>query len=252
MNTSTHLHYYELESRAWIHVSDSGTAIHPHSCQITSFPRSFLKSLDRMWSSTFYTSTRQVSCSTAPATVDRSGDVTETKPSQEVLPCPRGRFSNAVQPFLPTLLSCKQTPPVFSAAAGLSRATLLWHKHFCQGFHNWSPSLTSKPGLLAKYVFPSNVLPTLSPANTITSCFASASLVMGMEKDWNGACCIHQGGHVSRQRKRTFAKPALWNLVQLFLVKISLSDSSQRCMKKASGSWRKDLINTGILSIQRM
>lgn len=160
------------------------------------------------------------------------------KPSQEVLPCLGGRFSSTVQPFLTVLLFCRHTPPVFSAAAGLSRATLLWHKHFCQGFHNWLPSLTSEPGLLAKYVSPSNVLPTLSPANTITPCFRSASLVMGMEKDWNGACCIHWGEHVvSRQRQRTFAKPALSNLVQLFLVKLSLSDTNQRAMKKASGFW---------------
>lgn len=41
---------------------------------------------------------------------------------------------------------------------------------------------------------------------------------------------------VSRQRKKTFAKPALSSLVQLFLVKLSLSDASQRGMKKASGS----------------
>lgn len=47
---------------------------------------------------------------------------------------------------------------------------------------------------------------------------------------------------VSRQRERTFAKPSLSNLVQLFLVKLSLSDASQRGMKKASGSWRRDLI----------
>lgn len=61
------------------------------------------------------------------------------------------------------------------------------------------------------------------------------------------------GTHVvSRQRKRTFAKPALSNLAQLFLVKLSLSDTSQRGMKKASGSWRRRLINIGILSIQRM
>lgn len=57
---------------------------------------------------------------------------------------------------------------------------------------------------------------------------------------------------VSRQRRRTFAKPALSDLVQLFLVKLSLSDTSQRGVKRASGSWRRHLINIGILSMWRM
>lgn len=53
----------------------------------------------------------------APAATGAPGDVLEAKLSQEALPCPGCRFSILVH-------SHRHTPPAFSAAAGLSRATL--------------------------------------------------------------------------------------------------------------------------------